>query len=278
MFQLIVPQPYLAHAASILRSLIRHRRLAWELAKRELADRYVGQVGGALWSIIQPTLMIAIFILLFAGVFTTRLAAGSGSPKQQIVYLLSGLVPWMTIQDALARAPNVITSNAALVKQVSFPLTVLPVKTLLPSYIMLPVGYGLLLLYLLFSEGTVSLSWALLPACWAILVVSTIGLAYFLSAITVYLRDAANVLQLALFAGLYISPVFYPPEAAPRLLRAAMFANPFTYLILCFQDVTWYERIAHPVAWAVAVGLATLTFLIGSRVFNVLQRYFGSFL
>jgi len=277
MRQLIMPKPYFVHAASIVRSLMRHRRLAWELAKRELVDRYVGQVAGTLWSIVQPTLMIGIFILLFAGVFTTRVAA-SGSPKQQIVYLLSGLVPWMTIQDALARAPTVITSNAALVKQVSFPLTVLPVKTLLPSYIMLPIGYGLLFLYVLFSEGTVSLSWALLPVCWVVLVVSTIGLAYFLSAVTVYLRDTANVLQLALFASLYISPVFYAPEAAPHLLRVVMFANPFTYLILCFQDVIWYERIAHPVAWAVAVGFAILTFLMGSRVFNVLQRYFGSFL
>src|SRR5262245_48719398 len=133
-----MPQPYFVHGASIVRSLVRHRRLAWELAKRELVDRYVGQVGGAIWSIVQPALMIAIFILLFAGVFTTRVAASSGSPKQQIVYLLSGLIPWMTIQDALARSSTIITSNAALVKQVSFPLTVLPVKTLLPSYIMLP--------------------------------------------------------------------------------------------------------------------------------------------
>jgi lipopolysaccharide transport system permease protein len=273
-----MPQPYFVHAALMVRSLIRHRRLAWELAKRELVDRYVGQVGGTLWSIVQPALMIGIFILLFAGVFTTRLVTSSGSPKQQIVYLLAGLVPWMTIQDALARAPTVITSNAALVKQVSFPLTVLPVKTLLPSYIMLPIGYGLLFLYVLFSEGTLSLSWGLLPVCWVMLAVFTIGLAYCLSAITVYLRDAANVLQLVLFAGLYVSPVFYAPEAAPRLLRVAIYVNPFTYLILCFQDVTYYGYIAHPMAWVAATGLSALAFLVGARVFNVLQRYFGSFL
>jgi len=276
--QLMLPQPYFVHAASIARSLMRHRRLAWELTKRELADRYVGQVGGALWSIVQPALTIGIFILLFAGVFTTRLAASNGSSQEQIVYLLSGLVPWITIQDALARAPNVIISNAPLVKQVSFPLTVLPVKAILPSYIMLPIGQGLLLFYILFRHGGISLSWGLLPACWAMLAVFTIGLAYCLSAITVYLRDAANVLQLVLFAGLYVSPVFYAPEAAPRLLRVAMFANPFTYLILCFQDVTYYGYIAHPMAWAAATGLSVLAFLVGARVFNVLQRYFGSFL
>ena len=278
MRQLIMPRPYFVHAALIVRSLVRHRRLAWELAKRELVDRYVGQVGGTLWSIVQPALMIGVFIFLFAGVFTTRLVANSGSPKQQIVYLLAGLVPWMTIQDALARAPAVITSNAALVKQVSFPLTVLPVKTLLPSYIMLPIGYGLLFLYVLFSGGTLSLSWSLLPACWVMLAIFTIGLAYCMSAITVYLRDAANVLQLVLFAGLYVSPIFYAPEAAPRLLRLAMYANPFTYLILCFQDVTYHGYIAHPMAWVAAAGLSALAFLVGARVFNVLQRYFGSFL
>jgi lipopolysaccharide transport system permease protein len=51
--------------------------------------------------------------------------------------------------------------------------------------------------------------------------------------------------------------------------------NPFTYLILCFQDVTWYGRVAYPIAWCI---VAVLAFLMGARVFNVLQRYFGSFL
>jgi lipopolysaccharide transport system permease protein len=54
--------------------------------------------------------------------------------------------------------------------------------------------------------------------------------------------------------------------------------NPFTYLILCFQDVTYYGYIAHPMAWVAATGLSALAFLVGARVFNVLQRYFGSFL
>jgi ABC-type polysaccharide/polyol phosphate export permease len=94
----------------------------------------------------------------------------------------------------------------------------------------------------------------------------------------VYFRDMGNILQLALFVGLYVSPVFYRPEAAPHLLQMVMLVNPITYLILCFQDAAYYGTIAHPIAWLVAFGFSLASFLVGARVFNVLQRYFGSFL
>jgi len=187
-------------------------------------------------------------------------------------------VPWMAIQDALARAPGIIVSNAALVKQVSFPLSVLPVKSLLPSFIILPIGHGLLLLYVLIQYGTVPSTWALLPICWAMLILAGIGLAYALSAIAVYFRDVSNIVQLMLFMGLYVSPVFYRPEAAPGFLRVAMLFNPITYIIFSFQDATNYGSIAHPAAWAVALGASVASFLLGARVFNILQRQFGTYL
>ncbi len=262
----------------MVNSLARHRRLAWELTKRELVDRYVGQVAGTFWAVIQPALTICIFIVLFGMVFTPRIATGQAIVGDQLVYLISGLVPWMAIQDALARAPGIIVSNAALVKQVSFPLSVLPVKSLLPSFIILPIGHGLLLLYVLVQYGSVPATWSLLPICWAMLILAGIGLAYALSAIAVYFRDIGNIVQLSLFIGLYVSPVFYRPDAAPGFLRVAMLFNPITYIIFAFQDATNYGSITHPAAWAMALGLSVASFLLGARVFNILQRQFGTFL
>jgi ABC-type polysaccharide/polyol phosphate export permease len=57
-----------------------------------------------------------------------------------------------------------------------------------------------------------------------------------------------------------------------------MLCNPITYIIFAFQDATNYGSITHPAAWAIALGLSVASFLLGARVFNILQRQFGTFL
>lgn len=276
MMQLANPVPYLTHASLLFMGLFRDRRLAWELTKRDLVDRYAGQIGGTLWSLIQPIVTVTVFIVLFGMVFVPKVAAQAGG--SQMVYLVSGLVPWLALSDALSRAPGIIVGNAALVKQVAFPLAVLPLKSLLPSFIILPVGHGLLLVYTLFETGGLPAGWALLPLCWAMLVLTALGMAYALSAIAVFFRDVGNILQLLLFLGLYLSPIFYRPESAPHALRLLIKANPFTYLILCFQDATSFGSIQHPLAWIAAFAVMTISLLVGARLFNGLQRYFGTYL
>lgn len=44
----------------IVQILSRHRDLTFEMAKRELSDRYAGQAFGALWAIIQCVFLILL--------------------------------------------------------------------------------------------------------------------------------------------------------------------------------------------------------------------------
>lgn len=46
----------------IVQILSRHRDLTFEMAKRELSDRYAGQAFGALWAIIQCVFLILLWI------------------------------------------------------------------------------------------------------------------------------------------------------------------------------------------------------------------------
>ena len=43
-------------------------------------------------------------------------------------YLLSGLIPWLSFQESMSKGSTVIVGNANLVKQVIFPIEILPVK------------------------------------------------------------------------------------------------------------------------------------------------------
>ena len=69
--------------------LARHRRLTWELAKREIADRYKGQVLGSVWAVGHPLILIGIYIFVFAVVFQTKISGTHGFQADYAAYLLA---------------------------------------------------------------------------------------------------------------------------------------------------------------------------------------------
>src|SRR6267142_1991542 len=69
--------------------LSRHRLLTWEMAKREVTDRYAGQVFGLAWAIGHPLLLMGVYVFIFAFVFKVRVGGTADMPFDYAVYLLS---------------------------------------------------------------------------------------------------------------------------------------------------------------------------------------------
>ena len=65
--------------------------LIWSLAKRELAARYKGSVLGIVWAVLTPVVMIAIFTLLFAGIFKAKFNASDSQWDYRAVPFLWSL-------------------------------------------------------------------------------------------------------------------------------------------------------------------------------------------
>ena len=82
----------------IVQILSRHRDLTFEMAKRELSDRYAGQAFGKLWAVIHPIFLMGVFVFIFAVVFKMKIGGTRDMPLDYTVYLLSGLVSWLSFQ------------------------------------------------------------------------------------------------------------------------------------------------------------------------------------
>src|SRR5436309_13386712 len=108
--------------------------LVLSLAKRELAARYKGSVLGILWAILTPIVMIAIFTIIFAGIFKAKFGA-SNSHWDYALYLFCGLLPWNAFQESLQLSSSTIVAHANLVKRVVFPLETLPVSLSLAAVV-----------------------------------------------------------------------------------------------------------------------------------------------
>ena len=256
----------------------RHRQLIWEMTRREISDRYAGQVFGMLWAIGHPLFLIGLYIFIFAFVFKTRLGGTVEMPRDYTTYMLSGLVAWIGFQESMVKACTVITSNTSLVKQVAFPFEILPLKSVLSSLLVPVVAVVLLTIYVAARTAALPWTYALIPVVFAMQVLSMLGIAYFLAAVGVYFRDAKDFIQLFATAGVYLIPAFYLPAWVPDLVKPVLYLNPFSYPIWCYQDVLYFGTFAHPWAWLVTPVLSVGGFLIGYRVFRRLKLGFGSML
>jgi lipopolysaccharide transport system permease protein len=256
----------------------RHRQLTIEMARRELSDRYQGQVLGLGWAILHPVILLTVYVFIFAYVFKIRIGDSANTPLNYTAYLLAGLIPWLTFQESLAKSSTVILGNANLVKQVIFPIEVLPVKGVLASLATQTIFLAALAVYTLVTFQFLPWTYLLLPVLIAIQALFMIGLAFFVAAISVYFRDIKDVVQVFGVTGVYLIPAFYLPEFVPALFRPMLYANPVSYLIWCYQDLLFYGRLEHWWAWLVFPAISVTVFYLGHRTFNVLRTTFGNVL
>src|SRR5438045_4932243 len=157
------------------------------LTKRELAARYRGSVLGILWAILTPVVMIAIFTIIFAGIFNAKFGASS-SQWDYALYLFCGLLPWNAFQEALQLSANTIVSHSNLVKRVVFPLETLPISLSLAAIVNQLFGTAVLLVAAAVMRKQVHPTIACIPRILLPQLVLMWGLSWFVAAVGVFVR------------------------------------------------------------------------------------------
>lgn len=248
------------------------------MTRRELGERYAGQILGTAWAVGHPLIMMAVYVFIFAVVFKIKVGGTLALPLDYTTYLLSGLVPWMTFQESLGKATTAISSNAALVKQVVFPLEILPIKGVLTSLISMGISTAILIIYTLLRHGYLHWTVALLPLLIIFQVMAMTGVAFILSAVGAFLRDVKDMVLVFTIINLYLVPIFYLPTMVPSIFRPILYLNPFSYMIWCYQDALYFGRFEHPWAWWIFGILSLSTLHFGYLAFNKLKNMFGNVL
>jgi lipopolysaccharide transport system permease protein len=212
------------------------RDLIFSLTRRELAARYRGSFLGLLWVIITPLVLIAIFTMVFAGMFGARFGP-TGSAWDYALYMFCGLLPWTAFQETLQQSSATIVSHSNLVKRVVFPLETLPISLTFCALLHQLFGTVALLVAAIIIEGRIHPTILWLPVLLLPQMIATMGGAWLVSSLGVYIRDVSQGIGLFLMVWLYLTPIIYPESAAPAGLRRVLHWNPFTGLVRCYRDV-----------------------------------------
>lgn len=251
-------------------------RLIGLLARREIVDRFADSMLGGLWAVLHPIFTMLVYVLVFGTLLRLRIPSGSGLPGDYTLFFIAGYLPWMALQDSAQRGAVAITSNANLVKQVVFPLEVLPLKTVLACTLPQLVGTVFLVGYRALSGAGCPRTLALLPALLLTQLMGMAGVALALAALSVFVRDIKEVVHMLAALGLYLLPVLYVPGSLPPVFETLLAWNPVSHLIWMYHDAVFHGAIAHPLSWAIGPAFAVATLAAGHRLFFALKPYFGN--
>jgi homopolymeric O-antigen transport system permease protein len=244
------------------------------LARRELAARYKGSAGGILWAVLTPLVMIGIFTFVFAKIFGARFGA-RGSSWEFALYLFCGLLPWTAFADAVQTSTQTIISHSNLVKRVVFPLELLPASHVLAAFMNQMFGTIALLIAALFIQGRLHLSILWLPVVVLPQIVATLGAAWLVASLGVYLRDTVQAMSLILMAWLYMTPIIYPESVVPERYRWLLNLNPFAPLVRSYRQIMLEGRAPDWQGLAYFTAFALASFIFGYWWFARTRRGFA---
>jgi ABC-type polysaccharide/polyol phosphate export permease len=259
---------------SNLAKLFRYRGLIQTLVVRDLKARYRGSVLGFFWSFVNPLLLLLIYNFVF-----TKVLVGIHSKEMEpyALFMFCGILPWTWFSSSLLESSNTLIAGGNLIKKVLFPAEVLPIVTVLANMVHFCLGLPILAVFLIYFQRPVDpleLLW--FPVIVLVQLVLTVGLALFLSAMTVHFRDLKDLLGNLLTLWFFATPIIYPMLEAPENMRWWLNLNPITHLMISYQEVLFFPGPHGHWKWLVALGAASVVvFLIGYFVFDRLRDSFA---
>lgn len=253
------------------RDILQHGHLLYNLVYRDLTVRYKRSVIGFFWTMLNPLLLMTIFVIIFSALFRFQL------PHYE-TYFLSEFLPWTFFAQTTVNSMASMSWNGSLMKRVRVPKSIFTLAGAISGIVNLFLSYVPLILIMAVREVPITPAMLFLPVSFLILAVFTFGVSLTLSAISIYFVDVREMYGVLVTAIMYMCPIMYPMSIVPKRFRSLIEANPLMYLLQIVRDPVYNGRIPSMQFIGIAAGAAGLSFLIGWAVFRRLSRGFYPYL
>jgi ABC-2 type transport system permease protein len=225
-----------ADARAAAQTRVRFELLA-ELVRKDLKVKYKNSALGFVWSLANPLLYLAVFTLVFN--FFLR-----GGVDNFAVLFMAGFLVWNFFNLSTMSATGAVVGNANLVRKVRFPRMVLPLSSVgfAGVHFLLQLAVLFAVLTVLYPDAFGPQLWLLLPAL-AVVLTFTVAMSLLASALNVRYRDVEHLLEIALLAWFWLTPIVYPITVVRDLLAEKgllplfrlYMANPMTAVVVAMQ-------------------------------------------
>lgn len=243
--------------------LWRYRELFYILSWRDIAVRYKQTAIGAIWAILRPLLTMVVFTVIFGKL--AKLPSDGKAPYAILVY--AAMLPWQFFASSVSESSNSLISNTQLITKVYFPRIIIPISSVVTSFIDFLVSFVILILLMAYYKFIPTWNILFLPVFLLIAFLTASGVGLYITALNVKYRDFRYIVPFIVQFGLYISPVGFSSSIVPEKFRLLYSLNPMVGVIDGFR-------------WAILGGQSTISlpsFLmsIGVMVFFLVLGIYG---
>ncbi|OGK44556.1 hypothetical protein A2957_00765 [Candidatus Roizmanbacteria bacterium RIFCSPLOWO2_01_FULL_38_11] len=249
-----------------------YRELLWNLAHREISQRYKQSVLGYAWVIINP--LIQMIVVSF--VFSTILRIPSlGVPY--IIFLSVALLPWNLFVSSLSSSAGVLVNNSSLITKIYFPREILVYATIIAKIVDFLYSCIVLVMFLIIYKISIHSSIMWVPLIFLIQMIFTIGLSLIAATFNLFYRDIQYVLNLILMLWMYLTPVMYPVEILPEKYRFVFSLNPMSVIVNAYRQVILGGGPPNLQSLSIALVMSLAIFVVGFYFFKRMEGKFADY-
>lgn len=260
----------------MLKIIINNFHIILFMARQQIRNQYSGTFLGMIWAILHPLLLLSVFWLVFTIGFKAQVVGN----RPFLLGLFCGLLVWMPFGEAVGGAVQSIVSRSYLIKKITFPVEILPFVTVLSSMFTHFIAFILLMFMFIYYGCFPGLGVIMLPYYFFCLIFLLSGLAWLLSAINVFYRDASQAVGVALNLWFWTTPIVWDPAMLPERYRFILKINPLSYIIEGYRSSLLDSNIILPPVEETFIFMTTavILWIMGSSVFIKLRPSFGDVL
>lgn len=243
---------------------------------RDVTVLYKQSVLGFAWAIINPLFQIVIFSVIFGSLVGVKPDVAN---MPYPVFSCLAVIPWTYFSNALSASGSSLITTSSIFTKVYFPRIIIPLTPIFSKLVDFFISFSILIGIIFYYQYKPGLNVGYIFIPLIIVIITTAGLGFWFSALSVQYRDFKFALSFMLPLLMYIAPVAFP---ATWVLNKA--GETYYYLYATYPMVGVIEgfrasfTVGNIMPWnllAIGAASAMFIFITGAWYFNKMEKYFA---
>lgn len=253
---------------NVFKSIYNYRELLKNNVKKEIRGKYKNSALGVIWTFLNPLLQLLVYALIFPLILKT-------TQPYYVIFVCVGLIPWTFFTTSVSQSAWTIIGNGNIVKKVYFPREILPISVVTSGAVNFLIS-TIIIVAFCFMYGLGLTKYVIFfPLVLIIQYILQLGIAFLLSAFTVYFRDLEHFIQIVLQVMFYATPIVYAGDTIPEAFRFIINLNPMAHIINGYRDIFYNQTMPDLKVLGILLIVSIVFCAIGYVIFRKLQKGFA---
>ena len=248
-----------------LSDIHRYRYFLFNCVSKDIKLRFRRSYFGVLWLVLSPLVYFAVLALVFTFVIRAQM-------ENYRLFFLSGLIPWLMINNTIMTMTPSLINNGELMKKVALPKLVFPLGVTLARTVDNMIYLAILIVFYFFSAGTFQIGLLWVIPLFLMITLTTFALGTLLALLNLVLRDTVHIVGLLFHMLFFLTPIIYPVDLIPIKFKSIFYLNPFFYFIDAFHQIFYFQKAPSANNLLFIILFSTVSLLVTLAVFGRIEK------